>query len=130
MGYISTREGVERVDPGQAAKPVTKKQLKMVKQLLRGFPSSRELFEYEDYLAAPTRGNASEFITRAIEDNYEQLAKRENYVDYIANRPRVQKLGAHGLFTAGDSPLVLSQVADEVAQHPGVVWLQIGRAHV
>ncbi len=125
VGYISTREGVERVDPGQAAKPVTKKQLKMVKQLLRGFPSSRELFEYEDYLAAPTRGNASEFITRAIEDNYEQLAKRENYVDYIANRPRVQKLGAHGLFTAGDSPLVLSQVADEVAQHPGVVWLPI-----
>ncbi|MDE6281105.1 MAG: relaxase MobL, partial [Oscillospiraceae bacterium] len=125
VGYISTRDGVERVDPGQAAKPVTKKQLKMVERLLRDFPSSRELFEYADYQAAPTRGNASEFITRAIEDNYEAIAKRENYVDYIANRPRVQKLGAHGLFTADDSPLVLSQVADEVANHPGVVWLPI-----
>ena len=125
IGYISTRDGVERVDPGQAAKPATKKQLKMVEQLLRDFPSSRGLFEYEDVLAAQTRGNASEFITRAIEDNYESIAKRENYVDYIANRPRVQKLGAHGLFTADNSPLVLSQVADEVANHPGVVWLPI-----
>ncbi|MDE6259945.1 MAG: relaxase MobL [Oscillospiraceae bacterium] len=125
VGYISTRDGVERIDPGQAAKPATKKQLKMVERLLRDFPFSRELFEYADYQAAPTRGNASEFITRAIEDNYEAIAKRENYVDYIANRPRVQKLGAHGLFTAEDSPLVLSQVADDVAHHPGVVWLPI-----
>ena len=97
----------------------------MVEQLLREFPSSRGLFEYEDFLAAQTRGSASEFITRAIEDNYEQIATKENYVDYIANRPRVQKLGAHGLFTADDGPLVLSQVADEVAHHPGVVWLPI-----
>ena len=125
VGYISTREGVERIDPGQAGKPATRKQLKMVERLLRDFPSSCGLFEYEDFRAAQTRGNASEFITRAIEDNYEAIAKRENYVDYIANRPRVQKLGAHGLFTADDSPLVLSQVADEVAHHPGVVWLPI-----
>ena len=112
-------------DDGQAAKPATKKQLKMVERLLRDFPSSRELFEYADYQAAKTRGNASEFITRAIEDNYEAIAKRENYVDYIANRPRVQKLGSHGLFTGSTDPLVLSQVADEVAHHPGVVWLPI-----
>ena len=125
VGYISTREGVDRIDPGQAEKPATKKQDKMVQQLLRDFPSSRDLFEYEDYQTEPTRGNASEFITRAIEDNYEQIAKRENYVDYIANRPRVQKLGAHGLFNGGQKPLVLSQVADEVAHHPGVVWLPI-----
>ena len=116
---------MERVGPGQAAKPATKKQLKMVEQLLREFPSSRKLFEYEDFHAAPTRGSATEFISRAIEDNYESIAKRENYVDYIANRPRVQKLGTHGLFTADDGPLALSQVADEVAHHPGVVWLPI-----
>ncbi len=123
--YVSTREGVDRIDPGKAALPATEKQAELVEQLLREFPSSRGLFEYEDYQAAPTRGNASEFITRAIEDNYESVAKRENYVDYIAMRPRVQKLGTHGLFTAGDGPLVLSQVAEEVARHPGVVWLPI-----
>ena len=116
---------MERVYPGKATLPATDKQAKLVAQLLREFPSSRDLFEYGDYQAAPTRGNASEFITRTIEDNYEQVAKKENYMDYIASRPRVQKLGGHGLFTADDSPLVLSQVADEVAHHPGVVWLPI-----
>ena len=55
----------------------------------------------------------------------ERIAKRENYVDYIANRPHVQRVGSHGLFTAGDEPLVLSRIADEVANHPGVVWLPI-----
>ncbi len=123
--YAATREGVNRVDPGKAALPATEKQAKLVAQLLREFPSSRGLFEYEDYQAASTRGNASEFITRAIEDNYEQVAQKEHYVDYIASRPRVQRMGAHGLFTAGDGPLALSQVADEVAHHPGVVWLPI-----
>lgn len=123
--YVSTRYGVKRVDFGQAGKPATKKQFKMVEQLLREFPSNRNLFEYEDFRIAQTRGNASEFISRAIEDNYGAIAKRENYVDYIANRPRVQKLGAHGLFTGSTDPLVLSQVADEVAHHPGVVWLPI-----
>ena len=122
---MSTREGVDRVDPGKAVLPATKKQARLVAQLLREFPSSRGLFEYEDYKAAPTRGNASEFITRAIEDNYQQVARKENYVDYIASRPRVQRVGAHGLFTAEDGPLVLSQVAEEVAHHPGVVWLPI-----
>jgi len=116
---------VDRIDPGQAALPATKKQAQLAARFLRDFPSSRGLFEYEDYQAAPTRGNASEFITRAIEDNYESIAKRENYVDYIANRPRVQRLGTHGLFTDSANPLALSRVADEVANHPGVVWLPI-----
>ncbi len=109
----------------EAALPATEKQAKLVERLLREFPSSCGLFEYEDYQAAPTRGNASEFITRAIEDNYGQVAKKEHYVDYIASRPRAQKLGAHGLFSAGDGPLVLSRTAAEVANHPGVVWLPI-----
>ena len=121
--YVATREGVDRLDPGKAALPATENQKKMVRQLLRDFPLCRGLFEYEDYLAAPTRGNASEFITRAIEDNADVLTKRENYVDYIAKRPRAERSGAHGLFTGADDPLVLSQVAEAVASHPGNVWL-------
>lgn len=77
------------------------------------------------YQTAPTRGNASEFITRALEDNYDQIAKRDNYVSYIASRPRAQRAGAHALFTGSDAPLVLSQIAAEVAHHPGNVWLPI-----
>ena len=46
-------------------------------------------------------------------------------MDYIANRLHVQRVGSHGLFTASDGPLVLSRVAEEVANHPGTVWLPI-----
>ena len=123
--YVATREGVERFDPGKADLPATEKQKEMVSQILQDFPLSKGLFEYEDYLASPTRGNATEFITRAIEDNADSLAKRENYVDYIARRPRAERSGSHGLFTGSDNPLVLSQVAEAVANHPGNVWLPI-----
>ena len=123
--YVATREGVDRLDPGKAALPATERQKEMVSQLLRDFPLCRGLFEYEDYLSSPTRANASEFITRAIEDNANSLAKRENYVDYIAKRPRAERTGSHGLFTGADDPLILSQVAEAVANHPGNVWLPI-----
>ena len=123
--YMATREGAQRIAPGKAQLPATPKQRNMVEQLLRDFPLSRRLFEYEDYLTNPTRGNASEFITRALEDNYDQIAKRENYVSYIASRPRAQRTGAHALFTGTDDTLALSQIADTVAHHPGNVWLPI-----
>ena len=123
--YIATREGAQRIVPWYEQFPATEKQREMVAQLLREFPLSRGLFEYEDYQTAPTRGNASEFITRALEDNYDQIAKRDNYVSYIASRPRAQRTGAHALFTGSDDPLVLFNIADEVAHHPGNVWLPI-----
>ena len=123
--YMATREGAQHMAIGHEQLPATEEQRKMVAQLLREFPLSRGLFEYEDYQTAPTRGNASEFITRALEDNYHQIAKRDNYVSYIASRPRAQRAGAHALFTGSDAPLVLSQIAAEVAHHPGNVWLPI-----
>lgn len=71
------------------------------------------------YAAEPTRTNASEFITRALEDNYNQIAKKDNYLKYIATRPRAQRVGSHGLFTGEEDQLVLAQVAEAVAAHPG-----------
>ena len=123
--YMATREGAQRIAADKTQLPATKKQQQMVEQLLQDFPLSRGTFEYEDYAAAPTRGNASEFISRALEDNYDRAAKKENYVQYIAGRPRAQRTGAHALFTGLDESLTLSQVADEVANHPGNVWLPI-----
>ena len=78
VGYIATREGVQRIDPGKIDLPATEKQVDMVKKLVREFPQSRDLEEYADYQRSPTRGNASEFITRAVEDNLDQIAKMEN----------------------------------------------------
>ncbi len=123
--YVATREGTEKLTPDKSGLPATKKQHAMVERLLRDFPLSRGMFEYEDYAANPTRGNASEFITRAIEDNYDQIAKRENYVSYIAQRPRAERLGSHGLFNGTGDALELTKIADEVANHPGNVWLPI-----
>ena len=123
--YMATRSGAERVDPGRSGWPATSNQKKLVEQILRDFPLSRGMFEYEDYAAAPTCANASEFITRALEDNYDQIAKKENYLKYIASRPRTQRVGSHGLFTGEEDHLVLARVAEAVAAHPGNVWLPI-----
>lgn len=125
VGYIATRKGTQRIDPGKMNLPATEKQIGLVDKLVREFPLSRELEEYTGYQNSPTRGNASEFITRVMEDNLDQIAKMENYVDYIAKRPRAQRFGSHGLFTGSDEPLILSKVQDEVAHHPGTVWLPV-----
>ncbi|QEY35016.1 SEL1-like repeat protein [Caproiciproducens galactitolivorans] len=123
--YIATRDGVEKMESGHKLWHSTKKQKDLIAQILREFPDAKELFEYEDYLENSNRGNASEFITIALERHLDKISGREKYLDYIANRPRVEKFDSHGLFTAGDDPLVLSQVADEVANHTGNVWTPI-----
>ena len=123
--YMATRNGVERIDPGCDGWQATKRQKEMITQILRDFPLSRGMFEYEDYLMTPTRSNASEFITRALEDNYDRIAKVDNYLNYIATRPRAQRIGSHGLFTGAEDSLVLAQIAEAVAMHPGNVWLPI-----
>ena len=53
------------------------------------------------------------------------MGKRENYVDYVANRPGVKKLGEHGLWNAGGKVPVLQKAVDEVAHHLGNVWTPV-----
>lgn len=123
--YISTREGVEKIDESKRLLPVTVNQQQLIRQLLRDIPASKELLEYADFLLQPTIGNASEFISCALEQNLDLVSKRENYVDYIANRPRVERVGEHGLFTDADQAVVLAQVQNEVMHHKGPVWTHV-----
>lgn len=125
VNYVATRSGVERVQMNKRDLPATKKQKELVAQIIKDFPLSKGMFEYEDYLSKQTRGNASEFISRAMEDNYDKAAKLNNYTQYIAMRPGAEKVETHGLFTASDDRVTLSQVADAVAHHKGNVWLPI-----
>lgn len=125
VGYVATRSGVERIPVNKRDLPATKKQKELVAQIIKDFPLSKGMFEYEDYLTKQTRGNASEFISRAMEDNYDKVAKLQNYTQYIAMRPGAEKIMGHGLFTASDDPLVLAHVAEAVANHKGNVWLPI-----
>lgn len=125
VNYIATRDGVEKINIENKNLSSTTKQEEIITQIIKEFPSAKNLFEYEDYIQDPTIENASEFISIAIEQNIDKIGKRKNYVDYIANRPRVEKMGKHGLFTGGDNSLVLSRIADEVSNHEGNVWTPV-----
>lgn len=123
--YIGTRKGVEKIDTSKKYLPATVSQKKLVHQLLQDFPATKEMLEYEDYQRKPTIENASEFISCALEQNLDIAATRKNYVDYLAHRPRVEKIGEHGLFTDEGEPVVLGQVQNQVADHKGIVWTHV-----
>ena len=123
--YIAKREGVQKIDDTWKNQPATKEQKKLIEELVRDFPDAKNSFEYQDFISKPSKGTASEFISRAIDDNVDLIGKRENYVSYIAKRPRAERRSAHGLFTDADVPINLSKVAEEVANHDGNVWTHI-----
>lgn len=123
--YIAFRDGVEKINIENKNLSSTEKQEELISQIIKEFPSTKNLFEYEDYIKNPTIENASEFIEISLEQNVDKIGKRKNYVDYIANRPKVEKMGKHGLFTGGDDTFVLSKIADEIANHEGNVWTPI-----
>ena len=123
--YIGTRKGVEKIDTSKKHLPATVSQKKLVHQLLQDFPATKEMLEYEDYQRKPTIENASEFIFCALEQNLDIAATRKNYVDYLAHRPRVEKIGEHGLFTDEGEPVVLGQVQNQVADDKGIGWTDV-----
>ena len=123
--YISTREGVELLKDTDNRLPATKQQHDFISRLLKTFPDTREMPEYEDYKAECSQKNAAEFISQVQENYGYLLGKRENYVDYVANRPGVKKLGDHGLWNADGKVPVLQNAVDEVAHHPGNVWTPV-----
>ena len=125
VNYIATREGVEIEGEKWKDEPATKEQEKLVNRLIVDFPDCKDSFEYQDYLSAKTKYTATTFIDKAIEENVDRIGKKENYIGYIAMRPRVEKSGAHGLFSYSDEPINLSKVAKEVGNHDGIVWTTI-----
>lgn len=127
--YIATREGVQMAEDTQKHLPATMKQEALLKQLLRDFPDSTDLHEYVDYKQNPTKGNASELIDRVLEAHSGELGGREKYVRYIAERPGVEKLGKHGLFTDEGVPIVLDQVVKEMAESKSNIWTHIISLH-
>lgn len=125
VDYIATREGVEIEGEKWKDEPVTKEQEKLVNRLIDDFPDCKDSFEYQDFLSAKTKYTATTFIDKAIEENVDRIGKKENYIGYIAMRPRVEKSGAHGLFSYSDEPIKLSKVTKEVGNHDGVVWTTV-----
>ncbi len=120
--YIATRDGVEKCEDSWKNKPATVAQKRLVNNLAKDFPSTKDSFEYKEFQKAKTKYNASQFISKAIDENLDIIGKKENYIGYIAKRPRVEKQGKHGLFSHDDKEIDLEKVASEVANHSGVVW--------
>ena len=123
--YIATREGVEKIDDSQRHAPATIKQQELIMRILRDFPDAKESHEYEDYRREKTIGNASEFITRALEENMDRVADSKTYADYIATRPRAERFGSHGLFTDDGVQVQLSKVSQELNEYTGHVYTAV-----
>lgn len=118
MEYVATRDGVEII---QSTEPATKKQKQFIKRLLKDFPDAKELFEYSDYLQMPSRGTASAFIAVALDTHLHEVESESGYMSYIAQRPRAEKHGGHGLFSEADVT-DLKAAKGELETHDGKVW--------
>ena len=121
LRYIATRERVELIPDDR---PPTRKQEQLIAKLVKDFPDSKTLYEYEDYLTKPSKVSASAFITLALEANWDAIHESEQYMKYIATRPRAERIGAHGLF--GDKDAVsLEKAMEELESYSGNVWTHI-----
>ena len=121
LRYIATRERVEILPDDR---PPTRKQEQLIAKLVKDFPDTKTLYEYQDYQTKPTKAAASAFITLALESNWDVLHQSEQYMKYIATRPRAERLGSHGLF--GDSDGVsLEKAMEELEHYTGNVWTHI-----
>lgn len=121
--YIATREGVEKIDDSKKFLPATAKQKKLAATILADFPDRKHSPEYGHYLRTQTRGAASAFLARSLEEN--ACLHRGAYADYIALRPRAERFGAHGLFTDDGVPVQLSKVTKELDAYKGNVYTAI-----
>ena len=118
MEYVATRDGVEII---QSTEPVTKKQERFIERLLKDFPDAKELFEYSDYMQTPNRGTASAFIATVLDTHLHEVESESGYMSYIAQRPRAEKHGGHGLFSEADTTDLKAAKA-ELEAHNGKVW--------
>ena len=125
LKYIATRERVESIPDDR---PPTNKQEQLIAKLVKDFPDAKELMEYEDYTARPTKATASALITLALESNWDRVQGMEGYAKYIALRPRAERLGEHGLF-GDDDNVDLNRVMDELDHYTGNVWTHIISLH-
>ena len=125
LRYIATREGVEKFGDGWKTAPVSKAQEDLIRRFTNTIKQCKRLPEHQSYLQARTKGAASEFISAVLE-NYPEMLSEKTYLDYIATRPRVERVeGTHGLFTDKDVPINLDDAATKVRDHKGNVYTVI-----
>ena len=125
LRYIGTREGVEKLTKGKDNAPATKQQQELIYKAIEAYPPSWDYPELKQYLDKSTKANATEFLNAFYERNEDKVDGVKKLMNYYAERPTVEKLGTHGLFSQTDDKIDLDKVAEEVANHNGVVWTHV-----
>ncbi len=123
--YIATRETVEKYSPKKKDMPVTENQKQLIFELLKINSDGKKLPEYSDYLKKPSKENASELLSELLEQSTDMIADKEILVKYVAERPGVEKIGKHGLFSDSDDEIILAQAQKNIAEHQGNVWSHV-----
>lgn len=123
--YMATREGSQIYTPQEVSETASEKQIKLIQRLLNRFPESKNLFEYQDFTDNPSVKNANELISEIIERNADMMGSRSSLVSYMAERPGVQKLGEHGLFSDTNTLIYLNSVMAEVESYEGNIWSHV-----
>ena len=123
--YIGTREGVEKMPDTGRYEFASKSQMQLVQTVANKFPASKRFLEYEDYDLFPTKENAAEYLNAVAERYADRVGELKTLVRYISERPGVEKMGSHGLFTQLDVPIDIDEVADRIANHDGIVWNEV-----
>ncbi len=90
---------------------------------MKSFPQSCEYEEYKRYSDEPSKSNATNVINAVTERN--DVSRLDKLVLYIAERPGVEKLGSHGLFSQTDVKIDLNEAAEEVNNNGGTVFTHI-----
>ena len=103
--YMGTREGVEKLPYGVDHSPATKKQQGLIASIVKKFPTTADCPEYIEYQQRKEKASATEFIDAFVESNSDRIGNFKKLVSYIAERPSVEKLGRHGLFSQKILPL-------------------------
>jgi hypothetical protein len=123
--YMGTRDGVEKLPNGIDNSPATKKQNDLICTALKTVLEAWDYPEIKSYLENKTKSNATEFLNEFLERNADRIGGVKKLVSYYAERPGVEKLGKHGLFSQTDEKINLDEVADEVSSHNGIVWTHV-----
>ena len=123
--YMGTREGVEKLPDGFDHRPATKKQITLICDLIKAYPPAWNYPEFVDFRQEQFRGMATEFIDAFIERNADRIDGIKKLVSYMGERPGVERLGKHGLFSQTDDKINLDAVAEEVSRHEGILWTHV-----
>lgn len=125
LKYMATREGVEKLDTNAEHKPSTKQQDALIYRAFRHYPDICMYPEFDSYVKNMTKANASELLNAIVERNADTVDDLKTLVHYVAERPGVEKLGSHGLFSDTDDDIDLEKAAEEVAAVNGIVFADV-----